>query len=516
MKVVTAEQMRTIEGRASDLGVSVPMLMENAGLAVAQEIQRRLEGVEKKRVLVLVGPGNNGGDGLVAARHLHDWGAQVQVYVFARRAEGDSNFDEVLKRKVPWIHLKDDDDLSHMREMLSQAEIVVDALLGTGKVRPIEGPLADVLRALKEERQERPGLRLVAVDLPTGLDADTGAVDDACVSANLTVTLGFPKIGLLSFPGAAYVGKLIVADIGIPPGQADDVQVEMITEEWVRSTLPRRPLDAHKGDFGRVLVVAGSRSFVGAAYLSTAAVLRVGAGLATLAAPVTVYPLVASQLAEATYLPLPEAAPGVISGDAAAAIREEIGRYDVLLIGCGLSQRAATVWFVQRLLSSPLSLPVVVDADGLNALTKVADWWKMLPHEAILTPHAGEMARLTGMEPAPLSAGRLDVAREKALEWDKVIVLKGAHTVIASPEGRVAISPWANPGLATGGTGDVLAGTIAGLLAQRLHPFEAAAAGVYLHGMAGDMVRQELGDTGMLAGDLLPVLPKAIKKIKEM
>ncbi len=516
MKVVTAAQMRTIEGRAVELGVTVPMLMQNAGLAVAQEMQRWLGGDQNSPVLVLVGPGNNGGDGLVAARHLHDWGALVRAYVFARSTEEDSNFDQIVARNVPLTHQKDDGDLSRLREMLSEVEVVIDALLGTGKGRPIDGPLAGVLDALKEARRKRPGLRLVALDLPTGLDADTGAIDRSCVPADLTVTLGYPKVGLLTFPGASYVGKMTVADIGLPPGQEEDVHLDLITSESVRSVLPARPLDAHKGTFGRVLVLAGSRNFVGAAYLATAAVLRVGAGLATLATPEKVYPLIASRLAEATYLALPEAGPGVISGDAVAMVREELTRYDTLLIGCGLGHRAATVWFVQRLLSSPLSIPMVVDADGLNALTKVADWWKMIPHEAILTPHAGEMARLAGLEAGQVQTMRLELARDKAQEWDKVIILKGAHTVVASPTGRVSISPWANPGLASGGTGDVLAGAVAGLLAQGVSPFDAASAAVYLHGLAGEMVRQELGDAGMLAGDLLPVLPRAIKEIKQM
>lgn len=514
MKIVTPGQMKTIEGRAVELGVAVPVLMENAGLAVAREVQCWLGGVENKALLVLVGPGNNGGDGLVAARHLHDWGAKVQVYIFARGMENDPNLDQVTQRRIPVVQQKYDKDYVNLRQMLAEAHVVVDALLGTGKARRVEGSLAGIMRVLKEARQLTPHLRLVALDLPTGLNSDTGEVDPACAAADLTVTLGYPKLGMLLFPGAAYLGKMIVADIGIPAGQADDVTVEMSTVEWVRSVLPARPLDAHKGTFGRVLIVAGSRNFVGAAYMATAAVMRVGAGLVTLATPDHVYPLIAGRLTEATYLPLPEAGPGVIAGDAVGIVRDELTRYDVLLIGCGLGQRAATVWFVQRLLASPLSLPVVVDADGLNALTKVADWWKMLPHEAVLTPHIAEMARLTGMEAEQVSAGRLAVARDKAQEWDKVVVLKGAHTIIASPTGRVAISPWANPGLASGGTGDVLAGAIAGLLGQGLDPFHAAAAGVYLHGLAGEMVKQELGDAGMLASDLLPVLPLAIKQIK--
>ncbi|MDP2935433.1 MAG: NAD(P)H-hydrate dehydratase [Dehalococcoidia bacterium] len=514
MKVVTADQMRTIEGRAAKLGFTVPMLMENAGLAVAREARHWIGVVERRPVLILVGPGNNGGDGLVAARHLHDWRAAVRVYIFARRTEDDPNLDQLVARNVPWTLHTNDEGLAQLKSALSQADVVIDALLGTGKARTIEGPLASILGALRCERETRPNLKLVALDLPTGLDADTGAVDPACVPAGLTVTLGYPKTGLLTFPGAGCLGELVVADIGIPPGQDTDVLVEMMTALSVKSSLPARPLNAHKGSFGKALVVAGSLNFVGAAYLATMATLRVGAGLATLATPERVYPLVAGRLAEATYLPLPEAGPGVIAGDAVALVREEIPRYNVLLIGCGLGQRPATVWFVQRLLSTPLTLPMVVDADGLNALTKLAGWWKMLPHEAILTPHTGEMARLTGTEADEVSARRLELARDKAREWDKIVVLKGAHTVVASPDGRAAISPWANPGLATGGTGDVLAGAIAGLLAQGMRPFDAACSGVYLHGLAGEMVRQEMGEAGMLASDLLPLLPRAIMKVK--
>ncbi|MDO8691195.1 MAG: NAD(P)H-hydrate dehydratase, partial [Dehalococcoidia bacterium] len=452
--------------------------------------------------------------GLVAARHLHDWGDRVSVYIFGQRPDNDPHLAQALQRNIPVANPKDDPDLSGLREMLSKADVVVDALLGTGKARAIEGPLAGILKALREARDASAELKLVALDLPTGLDADSGAIDPNCVAPDLTVTLGYPKLGLFRFPGAACLGKLEVADIGIPPGQAEDVAFEMITPEWVKSVLPARPLDAHKGTFGRVMVVAGSRNFVGAAYLATAAVLRVGAGLATLATPEGIYPIVAGRLTEATFLPLPEAGAGVISADAARVVRDELERYNALLVGCGLGQRASTVLFVRRLLAPTISLPIVVDADGLNALTKVADWWKMLPREAILTPHEGEMARLTAIEVGEVSSRRLEMARENAIKWDKVVVLKGAHTLVASPQGRVAISPWANPGLASGGTGDVLSGVVTGLLAQGMAPFEAAAAGVYLHGLAGDMVREELGDAGMLAGDLLLMLPRAIKRVK--
>ncbi|MFH0847116.1 MAG: NAD(P)H-hydrate dehydratase [Chloroflexota bacterium] len=285
----------------------------------------------------------------------------------------------------------------------------------------------------------------------------------------------------------------------------------------MKSLLPKRSPLANKGDFGRVMVVAGSINYTGAPYLACAGALRVGAGLVTLAIARSLLPIVALKLTEATYLPLPEKESGIVSGDAAGLVREAVKDYDVLLIGCGMGQDESVVSLVRGVLfelGSPKPA-LVIDADALNVLAKTPDWWQALPDDAILTPHPGEMARLTGLSVTQIQQDRLTLAKKVASAWHKTVVLKGAYTVVASPEGKIRVAPFANPGLASAGTGDVLAGAIAGLVAQGLSLFDGASLGVYLHGEAGGMVRENLGDAGMLASDLLPALPLVIKKLKE-
>ncbi len=552
MKVVTTEEMRRIERAADAGGLSYATMMENAGQAVAEAIGQKIE-VASKRVLVLVGPGNNGGDGLVAARHLHDAGAQVTLYIWKRRVEGDENFRLTQERGIPTIWAEEDTGLAALGELLQGADIIVDALLGTGISRPIGGLLKEILEVTKKKLEERRAIKrerpllspsfpsfpsapsfplLVAVDVPTGLNCDTGAIDPAAVPADLTVTFGFPKRGQFLFPGAEYVGQLLVADIGIPPELAEDVRLEVTTSERARELLPRRPLGAHKGTFGRALVVAGSPNYIGAAYLASAAATRVGTGLVTLALAESIHPILAAKLSEVTFLLLPHDL-GALTPDAVEVLRERIPHYRALLLGPGLGREKATVEFVQRLLGiepaarprmgflrageeieGRLALPpLVIDADGLNALADTPHWWERLAGGNVLTPHPGEMSRLTGRSIADIQADRIGAAQKAAREWGQVVILKGAYTVIAAPDGRTAINPFANPGLATAGSGDVLAGAVVGFLAQGLEPFEAALLGAYIHGLAGELAREELGDAGMVAGDLLPLLPKAIKRL---
>ena len=356
---------------------------------------------------------------------------------------------------------------------------------------------------------------IIAVDLPSGLNADTGEVDPVCPCADYTVTLALPKLGLFRFPGAERVGKLSIADIGIPAELAEDIDIELITGEWARKALPKRPPDANKGTFGRVLAVAGSVNYIGAAYLACSGALRAGAGMVTLATASSLQPVLAAKLTETTHLPLPEADKGIISPEAIKLIDQNLKSYDVLLLGCGLGQSDSVAELVPSLLFQKKLPPLVLDADGLNILARIPGWWQKFTGDAILTPHPGEMARLSGLTINEIQSDRVGTARKYAREWRKTIVLKGAFTVIASPDGVCRISPFANPGLASGGTGDVLAGAIAGLLAQGLSPFDAAALGVYLHGKAAEVVKDVLGDTGMLASDLLPVLPVAIKQLRE-
>jgi len=517
VKIVSVAQMREIERCAAEEGLSTSALMDNAGLAVAKATNNWLGEVGEKRIVVLVGPGNNGGDGLVAARHLQEWGAMVFIYMAAPRAENDVNYNLLKEKGIICNLASQDKNGSLLAGLLGSANAVLDCLFGTGKSRPLSGVYKQILEQVRQAKQEQPNLSLIAVDLPSGLDADTGAVDPATLDCELTIALGYPKLGLLLFPGAAKLGTLAVANIGIPTHLAQNIQIELLTEAWGRSVLPPRPLYANKGSFGKVLVASGSINYIGAAYLACSGAIRVGAGLVTLATPQSLQPILATKLTEVTYLPLPEAQPGVISPEAASLLSEWLPQYDVLLLGCGLGQNQPTTEFVQKVISS---LPkkdgpaLVLDADGLNILANSPKWWRKLKGDVILTPHPGEMSRLCGLSIEEVQSDRLGVAQQMAERWGQTVVLKGAHTVVASPDGQVRISAVANPGLASAGTGDVLAGVIAGLLAQGLKPFEAACCGVYLHGAAGEMVAGELGNAGMVASDLLLALPRVIKETK--
>jgi len=518
LKILTASQVRQLEESCQKIGISTDTLMENAGLAVAEEVKRILGGADGRHILFLVGPGNNGGDGLVAARHLHDWGARVTVYLLGRRGDDDPNLKLVRERDISCVEAAKDEGLSQFSDSLASADAVVDALFGTGTARPFSGNILSVLDRVNKAKKKSPRRRIMALDLPSGLNADSGAVDPATPYADYTITLGCPKPGLFNFPGVERVGKLTVADIGMPQNLAKEATSEYLTGELVRSILPERPLQANKGSFGRVLVVAGSVNYIGAAYLACSGAIRVGAGLVTLATTPTLQPILAAKLTEVTYLPLPESRPGAVSPEAARLISQQLESYNVLLLGCGLGQSQAAVRLVRSILLAKerRELPaLVLDADALNTLANVPNWWQHLTADAILTPHPGEMSRLTGMPITEIQADRLGTAKKWAAEWNKTVVLKGAYTVIAAPDGRSVINPVANPGLASAGSGDVLTGAIAGLAAQGLPLFEAAAAGVYLHGEAGERVKSRLGDAGMVASDLLPELPVVIKNLKE-
>ncbi|MFC1897511.1 NAD(P)H-hydrate dehydratase [Chloroflexota bacterium] len=516
-KVLTIAQMRRAEGECAKIGLPPNMLMENAGEAIAEEVSKIRGTINQQRILILIGPGNNGGDGLVAARHFHDWGAEVSLYFFSQRSLGDPNLKLVQERRLTCIEATQDKNLSRLDELLTSTNIVIDAIFGTGKSRPLSDIFTQALDRVSKAKKKQPALRIIALDLPSGLNADSGAVDSACLYADNTITLGFPKPGLFNPPGAERAGKITVVDISIPPHLVNSVTEELITSEWAKSVLPERPFLANKGSFGRALIIAGSINYIGAAYLACSGAMRVGAGLVTLATATNLQPILASKLTETTYLPLPETQPGIISPEAAELIHQEFPNYNVLLMGCGLGQNLSTIKFIESTLFGlkPVPLPLVFDADTLNTLANIPNWWQQLTENAILTPHPGEMARLAGISVDEVQSDRVGVAKRVAIEWHKTIVLKGAYTVIAAPDGQSRISFIANPGLASAGTGDVLAGVIAGLLAQGLTLFDAATCGVFLHGEASEMVRAKLGNTGMIASDLLPVLPLVMKQLKE-
>jgi len=516
MKIVTTEQMQRIEARSEKAGVSTDALMERAGLEVARRVRRHLGPLAGVPIVVLVGPGNNGGDGLVTARHLRQWGARPIAYLALDRREPDPKLVLARDAGVPVLRASDDRGLVKLKSALGSAHMAMDSVLGTGRSRQIEGALKAVLSELVETRSRRRDMRVLALDLPTGLDADTGDADPVCPAADVTVALGYPKAGLFAFPGAGLVGALDVVDMGIPAGLDGDVNLRLMTAAWAGALLPDRPASAHKGTFGRTLVIAGSRSYIGAASLAATAAGRAGAGLVTVAIPESLVPAVAARAAEPTYLPLPESSPGVVSDEAGTLVLDNMEIHDTLLVGCGMGLESATRSLIERLLYSGRPRPpTVVDADGLNILAMTPDWWDNFKPAAVLTPHPGEMARLTGEALGrQLQNDRAAAATESAARWSKTVVLKGPHTVVAGPDGQAMVSPFANPGLASAGTGDVLAGTIAGLLSQGLGMDDAAALGVYVHGASGERVRDDMGDAGMLASDLLPHIPRVIRDLK--
>lgn len=539
MRVVTNQQMRELEAHAVAAGATWAGLMEAAGRGVAVEILRRLGPVQNGRVLVLVGPGNNGGDGLVVARLLHAAGSAVTLYLWQRvYTPEDRVWYACRERGIAELQAATDPEGAQLVALVRQCHLVVDALLGMGASRAISDDLALIIRTVNTNRI-KPSL-VVAIDVPTGVSSAHGALLGAAIVADVTVATGLPKRGVLLFPGRALVGELALAPLSLLESDEEVCMSDIIDAETMRLLLPLRPLDAHKGTFGRVVVVAGSLFYPGAATLATAGAARVGVGLVTLATGRSVLGA-SSRGSEVTLLPLPEADWGTIGPEAATEIFKYLERYDALVLGPGLGQEESTKLFLQRvlgleqlkarsrvgflahsdepkptedvLISPPTLPPTVIDADGLNLLAQIEHWAEHLPAgRCVFTPHPGEMKRLLGVE--QLDPDSVQVAVDAAARWGQVVVLKSATTVVAAPDGQSAIYPGANPALATAGTGDVLAGVIGGLLAQGLAPFDAARLGVYLHGAAGALVRDEIGDAGALASDLLLRLPRAIAQLK--
>lgn len=516
MKLVTAAQMRDLERAAIAAGSSEAQLMEEAGLAVAQEGWMLLGTLEGRTIVVLAGPGNNGGDGLVAARHLADWGANVAVYL-PKPHHHPERFDELRQREIAIIEAGSDPALPELEGILAGADLVIDALLGIGQQRSLDPaePVGVALRRLTSARTGFQPPKLIAVDLPTGVNADSGAVDPLAVEPDMTVTFGLPKVGMYQAPASGMLGKVQVIDIGIPQAAQEAVQLELLTSRWVRANLPVRPEDANKGTFGKVLVVGGSRRYIGAVQLAATAAYRAGVGLVTVAAPEHLVDRIAGSLPEATWLPQSSTDDGSLPGETAKRLRNEWPGFRAAVIGPGLGdtpETRALVWAVLPDLAD-LETGAVIDADALNALASMPGGTERVPSTAVLTPHPGELARLMDTTVADIQARRLEVAGLAAGKFGCTVVLKGAHSVIASADGRVSLSPFANPLLATAGSGDVLSGMIAGYLAQGIAPFEAACLGVYLHGAAGEVLREELGSAGLLAGEIARALPRAVKDI---
>lgn len=499
MKVVTADEMRTIDRIAiDDYGIPGPVLMERAGLAVAVRVRELHKG---KKVTVLCGGGNNGGDGLVAARNLFNWGFTVSAIIFAKKdalsPDCASQYRIAKKMGVP----------VEFRKALTQRDlhgaVIVDAVFGTGLSRPVAPDIASAFAFVNGS-----GAPVVAVDIPSGVSSDTGEVLGEAIRADCTVTFGLPKRGHLLYPGADYAGRLFVEDIGFPVSllHADSLSVETVDRGLVSGMLPIRHKDSYKGDYGHVLVIAGSRGKTGAALMTARACLRSGAGLVTLGVPESIAGIIQAGVTEEMVLPLPDDGAGMLSAGALDPVFAFITKKaDVIAIGPGMGTSPDTETLMAELVRRATA-PMVIDADGLNSLKGKKDIVKAAKAPLVLTPHPGEMARLLQHDAIE---DRIGTASAFSRETGAYLVLKGVPTVTASPEGQVFLNTSGNPGMATGGSGDVLTGVIAALLGQSMSPIEASVCGVFLHGLAGDRAAEAKGMQGLIASDIIAALPEA-------
>jgi len=516
MRVLNAAQMRDADRHAiEEIGIPSMVLMENAGRQVVAALEAAHDDLSERHIAVLCGPGNNGGDGFVVARTLYQRGVSVSVFVVAPLAsvKGDARLNlEILGRLgLTVVEISDAQAWDLHFSEISQCDLIVDAIFGTGLRSPLAGMMETVAADVNAS-----GLPVVAIDLPTGLSADHAELIGECIHAGVTVTLAAPKLSLVVPPAEAYAGNIVVADIGIPPEVIDNVagpRIELLTRESMREILQPRGADSHKGDFGHVLVIAGSRGKTGAAHLAAVGALRSGAGLVSVATPQTAQPIVAAMGAEYMTVPLEETADGTVRLNALERILDF--RQDVIAAGPGLGTGDDVKAFVHALVARSES-PLVLDADALNALASEPDFLQSGGEGArpiVITPHPGEMARLAGTSIEAVQSNRIDVARDFAVQHQIYVVLKGYRTLVATPEGKVFINPLGNPGMATGGTGDVLTGVIAAWLAQLLDAEAACKIGVYLHALAGDLTEADEGEVAMTAGDLAAHLGDAVLEL---
>jgi len=560
MFIVNVEQMRDIEAKIDASGVSYDELMQRAGRSTADLILAKIEDIQEPQLTFIIGKGNNGGDGIIAGLHVAQDrdDALVRFYLLEDR---DDEYIKIARDADLLVTLSEHDkDKRLLRNMVASSDVVIDALFGIGVRLPIKDEASKILRIVKQglneavkrdsthssfrsptlissQPQRKP--LVIAVDCPSGLDCDTGNVDKQTLHADITITYLGVKQGLLQSSALDYVGTLITADLGIDKKHPayNGLDVKLVHGDEIPNLLPERKMDGNKGTFGKVLIVGGSENYIGAPVLSARATYRVGSGLVTIGTLERIVQLMSSSVLEPTWLILPKHM-NVISVGGFKILRDEVHKYSAFLYGPGMAQHQMVQDLLLNLLRlrtkvtpapdnktqtppptddadesvSPLP-PLVIDADGLNALARRKNWWEMLPEKTILTPHPGEMARLTGLSTKEIQANRLKIAIDYAKQWKCIVVLKGAYTVIGLPDGTAKVIPFANDGLATAGTGDVLAGMIVGFLGQAISPEHSAILGAYLHGYAGELATQKHGKRGMTAGDLLEMVPHILRDL---
>ncbi|MEK6726870.1 MAG: NAD(P)H-hydrate dehydratase [Deltaproteobacteria bacterium] len=509
LPLVTASEMKEIDRKAAEVfGTPTHDLMENAGKGLSKVIFKQYP--ETRKIAIFCGKGNNGGDGLVAARYLSGK-ANVVVFLLCAKEEmrGDAgaNLD---KYKGKLFEITSEEEFKKTISGASKADIIVDAILGTGLKAELTGQYRSVVEGINSL-----GKKIVSVDIPSGISSDTGQVMGVAVKAELTITFGIPKVGLYLFPGSEYAGKIEVIDIGFPEAliSGEGIRAGTIERTDIAPLFPPRLKDTHKGNYGHLLVVAGSRGKTGAAAMTASSALRTGAGIVTLAVPKNLQPIYEMKLIEVMTEPLSEGERWSIGENALGEVLSLAEDKSAVAIGPGIVPTPAATMVMAKLIKE-LYQPIVIDAGGIDAIIGNPDVLKEAKGPRVITPHPGEMGRLLGVSSRDVHADRVGIASRVAVENNVCVVLKGAHTVIALPEGRVYINTTGNPGMATAGAGDVLTGMIGGLLAQGFKPELAAIAAVYLHGLTGDLLSNEKGDYGIIATDLIEKIPYAINSVR--
>lgn len=513
MQLLTGSQMRELERRYIEcIGMPSISLMENAASMLSQSIENEYKGLKNTKIVIVAGKGNNGGDTLAAYRHLVNKGANVRVFLLCEKDEikGDAkiNLDILLKLEVDIICPTHINFIEEIEKAILNADIIIDGIFGTGFKGQPSGLIAQVIALINAVNNFT-----VSVDLPSGLDADTGMVSGVCVVANLTVTFGFPKVGLIIHPGCEYTGKLKVVDIGIIKGYEENLGIYLIDNELARSILPARTENSNKGTYGKALIITGSKGMAGAGCLCGKAFLRSGAGLAYLCVPESMANIYNSSFVEGVIRPLKDE-DGYLSDMVIDEIKMFSKDMDVVVIGPGIGTKDGVKRLVKKVITD-LTCQLVIDADALNCISDDVEILKRANKPVIITPHPGEMARLLGITVTEVQNNRIDITRCFSTKYGTITILKGSRTIISTADGELYINCTGNSGMATAGTGDVLAGIVAGLLAQKVKPVDAAVLGVYLHGVAGDIGSREKTQYSLIASDLIEFLPSSIKACLE-
>ncbi|OGP32203.1 MAG: hypothetical protein A2073_00975 [Deltaproteobacteria bacterium GWC2_42_11] len=515
MKVVDSKTMKLLDEKAiKDYGIPGIVLMENAGKGAAEIIlKKHITSNSIKTVSIFAGKGNNGGDGFVIARHLKNKGMDVIVYLVAKESDvkGDAGTNMNIWKKMGGkiYGITKTQDIEKHASKVKHSQLIIDAIFGTGFVNNISGIYKNVIDFINGA-----GKKVVSIDVPSGIDASTGRLLGCCIKADATITMVLPKIGLITYPGAGYAGKLDVVDIGMPLEIIEDksIKCETIEDADIKKLLKKRPKDSHKGIFGHLLVLSGSTGKTGAAAMTCLGAMRVGTGLVTLGIPESLNRIMEEKLTEVMTEPLPETKSKTLGGISFDRVKEVLKNKQAIAIGPGMTAVNDVRDLVLKLIKET-NLPIVIDADAINVLKGNLYVLKQANVPTVMTPHPGEMARLLDLSTKDVQADRINTASGFATENNVTLVLKGARTVIASPDGMVYINMTGNAGMATAGTGDILTGMIAGFMAQGYLSVDAARIGVYLHGLAGDTVARKSGEIGMMATDLLTILPEVLNSL---